>query len=154
MTEADPGHPKPSAGPDGALTLVVGVDGSDTSWHAAAYAVGFARRQAVNSRIVFVYVKPNPGLNALVPQVMPAARESVQQTLADITATLQRGLPDLEWEIRSGTGSAFRELKRIATAVRADTVVIGASSRLGHRVVGSIAARLVKTRLWPVIVVP
>jgi len=33
-------------------------------------------------------------------------------------------------------------------------VVVGASEHLGHRIVGSLAARLVRAGKWPVIVVP
>lgn len=143
-----------SPGPDGASTLVVGVDGSDTSWRAAAYAVGLVRRQGSRTRLVFVYVAPAPGLNALAPQVIPAAREGAAQTLDDIAERLTLNLPDVEWDIVSRVGSAYAELRRVATEVRADAVIVGASSRFGHRVAGSIAARLVKTKRWPVIVVP
>jgi nucleotide-binding universal stress UspA family protein len=104
--------------------------------------------------LVFVFVAPAPGLNALAPQVIPAAREGAAQTLDDIAQRLTLNLPDIEWDIVSRTGSAYVELRRVATDVRADAVVVGASSRLGHRVAGSIAARLVKTKRWPVIVVP
>ncbi len=41
---------------DGGRTVVVGVDGSDSSWHAAAYAVGLARRQ--EALLVVVHVLP------------------------------------------------------------------------------------------------
>jgi nucleotide-binding universal stress UspA family protein len=152
MTEGDAAQRR--AGREGARTLVVGVDGSDTSWRAAAYAVGIVRRQGGNSRLIFVYVAPGPGVKALAPQVIPASVEASALTLADITERLKGALDDVDWEIRSPTGSAFAELKRIATTVRADTVVVGASSGIAHRFVGSLAARLVKTRRWPVIVVP
>jgi nucleotide-binding universal stress UspA family protein len=154
MSEEDRSHFSRRTAPEGARTLVVGVDGSDTSWRAAAYAVGIVRRQGGNSRIVFVYVAPGPGLKALTPQVVPAAVEASALTLADITERLKGSLDDIDWEVRSSTGSAFAELKRIATELRADTVVVGASSGMAHRVAGSLAARLVKTRRWPVIVVP
>ena len=35
-----------------------------------------------------------------------------------------------------------------------DMVVVGASEHAGHRLVGSIATRLVRAGLWPVTVVP
>ncbi len=139
---------------EGAMTLVVGLDGSDTSWRAAAYAVGMVRRHGGRSRLVFVYVTPHPGAKALAPQVIPAAAEADELTVSQIVETLRRGLEGLEWELRNPTGSPFTELRRVATSVRADTVVVGASEGLAHRLAGSLAARLVKTRQWPVIVVP
>ncbi|WP_442934586.1 universal stress protein [Micromonospora sp. CPCC 205739] len=33
-------------------------------------------------------------------------------------------------------------------------VVVGASGQAGHRLVGSVATRLVRTGRWPVVVVP
>ncbi|HSY15547.1 MAG TPA: universal stress protein [Jatrophihabitantaceae bacterium] len=56
-------------------------------------------------------------------------------------------------EFRSVRGDALAELTRIAEQAHADAVVVGASEHLGHRIVGSLAARLVRTGKWPVIVV-
>jgi nucleotide-binding universal stress UspA family protein len=42
----------------------------------------------------------------------------------------------------------------VADEVRADAVVVGASTKAGHRLVGSLAVRLVKAGRWPVTVVP
>jgi nucleotide-binding universal stress UspA family protein len=46
------------------------------------------------------------------------------------------------------------ELSRIADRVLADAVVVGASEQAGHRVIGSVAVRLVRMGRWPVTVVP
>src|SRR6478736_9971556 len=43
-------------GTDGPKVIVAGVDGSDSSWRAAAYAAGLARRQ--NALLALVYVQP------------------------------------------------------------------------------------------------
>jgi nucleotide-binding universal stress UspA family protein len=51
-------------------------------------------------------------------------------------------------------GDPFNELRRVADEVRADAVVVGASTKAGHRFVGSLAVRLVKAGRWPVTVVP
>ena len=51
-------------------------------------------------------------------------------------------------------GDPFTELRRIADEIRADAVVVGASSQAGHRLVGSLAVRLVKAARWPVTMVP
>jgi nucleotide-binding universal stress UspA family protein len=142
--------------PDTTLRIIVGVDGSDTSWRAAAYAVGVARRQGGQARLVFVYVAPVAAVAAFNPEVVTAALASSNDTYAQIAQTLERGLQDLpaRWELRGRMGSAFGELVKVATDLRADMVVVGASSRIGHRVAGSVAARLVKVRRWPVVVVP
>ena len=43
---------------------------------------------------------------------------------------------------------------RVADEVRADAVIVGASTKAGHRWIGSLAVRLVKAGRWPVTVVP
>jgi len=51
-------------------------------------------------------------------------------------------------------GDPYTELVRVAEKVRADAVVVGASTQAGHRLVGSLAVRLVRVGRWPVTVVP
>lgn len=41
-----------------------------------------------------------------------------------------------------------------AEELTADAVVVGASEQAGHRIIGSVAVRLVKAGRWPVTVVP
>ncbi len=57
-------------------------------------------------------------------------------------------------EFRSVRGDPVGELTAIADQEHADAVVVGASEHLGHRIVGSLATRLVRAGKWPVIVVP
>ena len=54
----------------------------------------------------------------------------------------------------TAAGDPFHELRRVADEVRADAVVVGASTKAGHRLVGSLAVRLVRAGRWPVTVVP
>ena len=51
-------------------------------------------------------------------------------------------------------GDPYTELRRIADEIRADAVVVGASAKAGHRLIGSLAVRLVRAGRWPVTVVP
>ena len=51
-------------------------------------------------------------------------------------------------------GDPFSELGRVADDVRAEAVVVGASAQAGHRLIGSLAVRLVRAGKWPVTVVP
>ena len=57
-------------------------------------------------------------------------------------------------EFVTANGDPFNELVRVADEMRADAVVVGASSQAGHRLIGSIALRLVRAGRWPVTVVP
>ena len=51
-------------------------------------------------------------------------------------------------------GDPYRELSRTADEIRADLVVIGASTGICHRLLRSTGSRLVRARRWPVVVVP
>jgi nucleotide-binding universal stress UspA family protein len=141
-------------GTDGPQVILVGVDDSVTSLRAAAYAAGMARRQS--ARFVAVYVRSASTMAALAP--MGAA--SVQQALDEATADLKQRMIEgarsigLAAEFVIADGDPFGELVRVADELRADAVVVGASTQAGHRVIGSIAVRLVRAGRWPVIVVP
>jgi len=141
-------------GTDGPQVIVAGVDDSRTSLHAAAYAAGMARRQS--ARLYVVYVRSTPSMVALAP--MGAA--SVQKALEDESADLRRRVLEgaanigISAEFITADGDPYTQLVRIADKVRADAVVVGASAQAGHRVVGSIAVRLVRSGRWPVVVVP
>ncbi len=139
---------------DGPSLILVGVDGSRTSLRAAAYAGGLARRQ--HCRLLAVYVVRIPASAAAAPGGAAAMNETFDQ-IADelkqlmLSRTAETGVAS---EFRSVTGDPLAELTRIAEQTHADAVVVGASEHLGHRIVGSLATRLVRAGKWPVIVVP
>jgi nucleotide-binding universal stress UspA family protein len=142
-------------GTDGPLLILAGVDGSPTAMRAGAYAAGLARRQ--RSRLVFVYVaapslwtgmSAGPAVAAqeqlfdeLIDELRTQIRESAEELAVPITFVVRRG-------------DAFAELRDAATEAHADMVVVGASEQAGHRLIGSVAARLVRAGRWPVTVVP
>ena len=141
-------------GTDGPSLIVVGVDGSRTSLRAAAYAGGLARRQG--SRLLAVYVGRIPASASVAPGGAAVMNETVEQ-IADelkqlmLSRTAETGIAV---EFRSVRGDPLAELTRIAEQMHADAVVVGASEHLGHKIVGSLAGRLVRAGKWPVTVVP
>jgi nucleotide-binding universal stress UspA family protein len=142
-------------GRDGPNVIMAGFDGSPTAWHAVAYAAGLARRQG--SRLLVVYAV---GLPAVAAAWAPSAGVAIEQSLDEGAAELrreleaQRGWHALDAEFRVERGEAFAALCRVADAERADAVIVGASAQAGHRLVGSLAVRLVRSGKWPVTVVP
>ena len=133
--------------------IVVGVDGSDTSMRAAAFAIGLARRQV--TRLVFVYVA-NTTSAAMVPQVLAEIAAASDLVAADLQVSIADALHGWsgEWELRRASGNPYTELTRLAGKLNADQLVVGASEHLGHRFIGSLAVHLVKAKRWPVTVVP
>ncbi|MFF4952368.1 universal stress protein [Streptomyces chattanoogensis] len=142
-------------GTDGPKVIVVGVDGSDSSWRAAAYAAGLARRQG--SKLVLVYVQPvMPAGAAMGAPVVDATHEVAEELMAAIREATERlrGIYDVRWEFRTLRGDPYNGMVQMADELKADAVVVGASESAGHRIMGSVAVRLVKAGRWPVTVVP
>jgi nucleotide-binding universal stress UspA family protein len=145
-------------GTDGPMVILVGVDDSVTSLRAGAYAVGLARRQG--ARLVAVFVEQPSALYGAVGSAGAAAMVEQERALTEIAADMKRrfeaGAADRGVQITfvAAVGDPYHELRRVADEVRADAVVVGASTKAGHRFVGSLAVRLVKAGRWPVTVVP
>ncbi len=141
-------------GTDGPRVILVGVDGSDTSMRAAAYACGLARRQHCHLVATYV-VKPNAWA-----WVVPGAGALLQRTLDEVEAEIRCEIRRLAEESRipvsflSRTGNPYPCLRAVADEVKADIVVVGASRQRAHRLIGSIATRLVRLGRWPITVVP
>jgi nucleotide-binding universal stress UspA family protein len=143
-------------GTDGPRRIVAGIDGSETSLRAVAYAAGMARRQG--ALLTLVYIQPLPTTtNAMAAEGQVTLGQEIADSLRrQITEAVDRA--DVthrpRWEFLTQPGDPFRTLIEIADRLRADSVVIGASAKAGHRFVGSVGIRLVKAGRWPVTVVP
>ncbi|WP_328875330.1 universal stress protein [Streptomyces sp. NBC_00287] len=142
-------------GTDGPKVIVVGVDGSDSSLRAAAYAGGLARRQ--HALLAVVYVQPvmptGAAFGAPVAEVTDEIAEDLVAQIRDATERT-KGIFDVRWEFHTFRGDPYNGLVKAADDLKADAVVVGASEQAGHRIVGSVAVRLVKAGRWPVTVVP
>ncbi|CCH16542.1 universal stress protein [Micromonospora lupini] len=142
-------------GTDGPRVVMVGVDGTRTSARAGAYAAGLARRQG--AALVVVFVSSASGITALVPGMDASAIQRSHDELADeLRQECRRGAEQLGIPVTflCRRGDAYAELCAAADEFQADMVVVGASEQAGHRLVGSVATRLVRKGHWPVVVVP
>jgi nucleotide-binding universal stress UspA family protein len=142
-------------GTDGPRVVIIGVDGSRTSLRAASYAAGLARRQ--RSALLVVFVASSAPLTALASGfAVSAVHETQLKLAADLRNECRRSAEELGVPITflCRRGDAYTELCNAADEARADLVVVGSSMQAGHRLLGSIATRLVKAGRWPVIVVP
>jgi nucleotide-binding universal stress UspA family protein len=143
-------------GTDGPLVIMAGVDGSDSSVRAAAYAAGLARRQG--AKLALVYIQPypasvSPAAASEMIAVGRATAEDLRRQMAEAVERLPEGTV-ARWEFYTGEGDPYHGLVDFAVRLKADAVVIGASQKTGHRIIGSVAVRLVKAGKWPVTVVP
>ena len=150
-------HGEFELGTDGPSAILVGVDDTVTGLRAAAYTAGLARRQ--RARVVAVYVAPVAGMalaSSAGPAVLAAENEAHEEIAKDLAARADTMARDLGISVTfvSAHGDPYHEITRIADETRADAIVVGASLKAGHRLMGSLAVRLVRSGKWPVTVVP
>ena len=143
-------------GCDGPMTLVVGVDGSDTGWRAFHYALGQARRQG--ARVVAVFAESFPaasfaGAGALA---LPIAEDSADELREELRTDIEKLGREHGVEVRFvvATADPVLALTQVAEEVRADAILVGASTHAAHKLFGSVAVRAVRSGRWPVTVVP
>jgi nucleotide-binding universal stress UspA family protein len=141
-------------GTDGPSRILVAIDNSETSLRAGAYAAGLARRQG--SQMICLFVGEISPLIASIPAAAGAAVQMNHSIAEQIRAIVNENAPRIGVRVTflERSGDPFHEIVRVADELRVDAVVVGASTKGGHRWVGSIAARLVKIARWPVTVVP
>ena len=142
---------QPSVGP---AVLLVAIDGSATSLRAQAYAAGLARRQG--ARLICLYVRPFTavaGIGAAAVTSMQAAHDEIVRELRE-TIESESARLGISAQFVERHGSPFTEIVRLADELQADAVIVGASTKAGHRFVGSLAVHLVRVSRWPVTVVP
>jgi nucleotide-binding universal stress UspA family protein len=139
---------------DGPAVLLVAVDGSDTSLRAGAYAAGMARRE--RARLICLYVRPYTAVAGIGAGAVVSMQEAQDEIAADLRQQVetQAARLGLRAEFVERSGNPYAEIVRLADEVRADAVIVGASTKAGHRFIGSLAVHLVKASRWPVTVVP
>lgn len=141
-------------GTDGPSRILVGIDGTDSSMRAAAYAAGMARRQG--SHLIALYVATTSPMAAQLATTAAAMIQTQAEIARQLRSAVEEGAKlvgvDAEFVLRRG--NPYRELIAVANELRVDAVVVGASGQSGRRFVGSLAGRLVRDATWPITVVP
>jgi len=133
--------------------IVVGLDGSPTSWDAFAWAAKEVSR--TGGRLIGVYAAPvvEPGTEFGVPVYYGAdARDEMVGQLKD---EAERRARDLGVQLRfvRELGDAAHALTRVSMSVEADLIVVGRSAKILHHLAGSLGRRLMSRHDAPVIVV-
>jgi nucleotide-binding universal stress UspA family protein len=155
-TETD-GSPNPptGAGPSTAQVIVVGLDGSPTSWDAFCWAAGEATR--TNGRLIAVYVCPAvEGASAVgAPFDYVAAEQARTEIAAELRDEAKERARELgiQLSFARALGDPANALTQFARSADADLIVIGRSTKMLHRLVGSLGRRLVSRHDAPVVVV-
>jgi nucleotide-binding universal stress UspA family protein len=141
----------------GRQVLVVGVDGSDPSWDAFAWAAGEARR--CRGRIIAVFVtplvEPEAALSVSAPYNYSSALEARDQMAEELAGEVARRADELGVEVSfvREKGDAAHVLTEVALSEHADLIAVGRSAKMVHRLAGSVSRRLVLCRDLPVTVI-
>jgi nucleotide-binding universal stress UspA family protein len=147
--------PRPRAVPraDGPSLVVVGIDGSDTAWHALAWACGHARR--AGCPVLAVYVSTS-GYRDRVGQGTDATAAATTAAARQLRAEINQMAAGFGMRVGfvHRHGDPARELVTTAREHGADLLVVGTSSQLLHRVAGSLPGKLARCREMPLVVVP
>jgi nucleotide-binding universal stress UspA family protein len=142
------------------LRILVGFDGSPQSKRALDGAMRLLHERS--GHIEVIYVAHMPSSAALSPGAVAELEigfDDIERDLRGIVGEQLRGQED-RWGFERRQGQIAEELHKAAEeAVAAhpdDTVVIvvGSSSLLAHRVVGSVAVSLARHSPVPLIIVP
>jgi nucleotide-binding universal stress UspA family protein len=134
--------------------VIVGYDGSTSSRNALAYAAGVSMRLSRPLLVLYVcssgvYCEPLTGQVVGVPRDNDALERWLLAELDQVT-----GHAPIDVHVRTRRGSPARELAAAAQEFSADALVIGAPTRLWHRIAGSVSGWLARHASCPVIVVP
>ena len=133
--------------------IVCPVDFSEASRRAIDHAIGIAQRYRASLTALHV---ANPALRSL-PEMGTLARDDEltrlhRETAACCARAVTAGLCV---EVQIEIGRADTEILGLATARRADLIVMGTHGRgfVGHVMMGSVAERVVRTAPCPVLTV-
>ena len=141
-------------------TIVVGLDGTDESQRALAYAIGVARRSG--GRIVCAFASdPSSAALGLGPQLGCIAYELIDQAaqatgveIASLVAAASAAAPDVTFEMHRLRGEPAETLARFADEVMADQVIIGAPRHPKGHLFSSVSRGLHRRPHWPITIVP
>jgi nucleotide-binding universal stress UspA family protein len=142
------------------LRLVVGYDGSPPATRALDAAANLLRGRTGSIDVVYVGHLPSmAALSAGAIAELEIGFNDVERELRDMVGTQLRGRED-RWDLERRQGQIVEELLAAAKDVGAAhpdatvVLIVGSSSQVTHRVVGSVAVGLARHAPVPLIVVP
>jgi nucleotide-binding universal stress UspA family protein len=142
------------------LRLMVGFDGSEPALRALDAAVNLLRGRP--GRLHVVYVAHLPSMDALSPGAVAELEvdfDDIERELRGMVEERLRGRED-RWVLDRRQGVIVQELIAAANDTgdahpgATTVIVVGSSSHLTHRVVGSVAVGLARHSPVPLVVVP
>lgn len=134
--------------------IVVGVDGSTTSWRAFSLAVCVAKSHGARVRACLVWHTPaSLEMAAFAMPVLPVLED--EQDGGEVARQVREelALAGVEGDLSCREGDIAHELEVLAEACRADLIVVGRSRHPALHL-GGVPRRMLAMGRRPVLVVP
>jgi len=134
--------------------ILVGYDGSDQAARALDFAIAIAaHRSGAEIHIAFVVQKqggaPDPAPDEVMDSLKVAAREELLDAGRVVTKSLAMPVIHLE------TGNPGERLLELADRVKPDLVVLGTLHHsASERLLGTVSSHFLKSRRYPLLIVP
>jgi nucleotide-binding universal stress UspA family protein len=143
----------------GETAVLIGLDGSDTSWDAFGWGCGEARR--LSRRAVAVFVSPRIDASSGLAWAVGCACDYTEldrratEWAFELESEVHRHAAEHGYNLLfvHARGDPARELLRVAATLKCDLIVVGRSAKALHRVAGSPGRRLIRSSRAPVVVV-
>jgi nucleotide-binding universal stress UspA family protein len=134
--------------------VVVGVDGSTTSWRAFSLAVAVAKNHGARVRACLVCHTPaSLGMAPFVTPMVPLVGECDDGGELGKQVRQELALAGVEGDLSCREGDIAQELEVLAESCRADMIVVGRSRHPALHL-GGVPRRLLAMARRPVLVVP
>jgi len=139
-------------------TIVVGVDGSEPSRRALAFAAEEAHLRDARLRVVCAWQVPPAAYGGFTPavdqSVLDAFRENAENVVRDAVEIVGKLHAELRVATRTPEGNAAERL--LEEAAQADLLVVGNRGHgdVSSLILGSISHQVVHRASCPVVVVP
>jgi len=133
--------------------LVVGVDGSTTSWRALSMALGIASRDAARVHVCLVLEPRSTPEIATFHTPFPIVADEYDGADLGNEVRKQMAQSGVEGEFSCRRGSVAPELEALAATYGADVIVVGRSRHPALHL-GGVPRKLLAVGSRPVLVVP
>ena len=134
-------------------TIVVGLDGSETSYRAFAMATGLAGREHGSVHACFIAHLPAAAALGGFAGPAPLLEDPDRNDGLAAFVTEELARAGIQGDFTHRSGEVAAELERLAAAYTADLIVVGRSTH-PHLHLGGVPRQLLARSRIPVLVVP
>ena len=134
--------------------LLVGYDGSVQAERALDFAIGIAlQNEGSEIHIAYVVQKPAGAPDPLPDELLESLKGAGRDTLVNAERVVKKNLIDASIHLEMGNpGERLMELSRV---LKPDLVVLGTVRHsTSERLLGTVSSYFLKSRSYPVLIVP